>query len=89
MLMFFDGVDTAAPVAARQSGNSMQLVVNHLHPPFDNSLIRQALQHAVEQTPFLQAAYGDATDRYLECAAVFFCDTPFRLRGEYRPGPEP
>jgi len=77
MLMFFDGVDTAAPVAARQSGNSMQLVVNHLHPPFDNSLIRQALQHAVEQTPFLQAAYGDATDRYLECAAVFFCDTPF------------
>lgn len=77
MLMFFDGVDSAKTVAARQSGNSMQLVVNHLNPPFDNPQIRQALQLAIEQQPFLQAAYGDATDRYLECAAVFFCDTPY------------
>ncbi|MEO9529637.1 ABC transporter substrate-binding protein [Roseibium sp.] len=77
MLMFFDGVETAKTIAARQSGNSMQLVVNHLNPPFDNPKVRQALQWAIEQTPFLQAAYGDATDRYLECAAVFFCDTPY------------
>lgn len=77
MLGFFDGVDSAKTIAARQSGNSMQLVVNHLNPPFDNAKIRQALQLAVEQQPFLQAAYGDATDRYLECAAVFFCDTPY------------
>lgn len=77
MLRFFDGVESAKPVAARQSGNSMQLVVNHLNPPFDNPKIRQALQLAVEQKPFLQAAYGDAKDRYLECAAVFFCDTPY------------
>ncbi|SDX32897.1 ABC transporter substrate-binding protein [Roseicitreum antarcticum] len=77
MLAFFDGQDDAKPIAARQAGNSMQLVVNHLNAPFDDPLIRQALQHALEQTPFLQAAYGDATDRYLECAAVFFCDTPY------------
>ncbi len=77
MLAFFDGVDSARPIAARQSGNSMQLVVNHLNPPFDNPKIRQALQWALEQKPFLQAAYGNATERYLECAAVFFCDTPF------------
>lgn len=77
MIAFFDGVDSAKPIAARQSGNSMQLVVNHLNPPFDNPKIRKALQWSVEQTPFLQAAYGNATERYLECAAVFFCDTPY------------
>ena len=77
MLPFFDGQDSARTVAARQSGNSMQLVVNHLNPPFDNPKVRHALQLALEQQPFLQAAYGDATDRYLECAAVFFCDTPY------------
>ena len=77
MLMFFDGVDTAKTVAARQSGNSMQLVVNHLNPPFDDPKVRHALQLAIEQKPFLQAAYGDATDRYLECASVFFCDTAY------------
>ncbi|TYC60668.1 ABC transporter substrate-binding protein [Rhodobacterales bacterium] len=77
MLMFFDGVETAKTVAAKQSGNSAQLVVNHLNPPFDNPKIRHALQLAVEQTPFMQAAFGDATDTYLECAAVFFCDTTY------------
>ncbi len=77
MLAFFDGVDSAKPIAARQSGNSMQLVVNHLNPPFDNPKIRKALQWSLEQTPFLQAAYGNSTERYLECAAVFFCDTPY------------
>lgn len=77
MLPFFEGQDTAMPIAARQSGNSMQLVVNHLNPPFDNPDIRRALQLAVEQTPFLQAAFGDHTERYLECAAVFFCNGPY------------
>jgi len=77
MLAFFDGQDDARAIAALQSRNSMQLVVNHLHPPFDNPKIRHALQHALEQTPFLQAAFGNETDRYMVCAAVFFCDTPY------------
>lgn len=77
LLPFFEGQDTAMPIAARQSGNSMQLVVNHLNPPFDDGRVRQALQLAVEQTPFLQAAFGDNTDRFLECAAVFFCNGPY------------
>lgn len=72
MLAFFDGQNDAMPIAARQSGNSMQLVVNHLNPPFDNPDIRHALQLALEQTPFLQAAFGNNTERFLECAAVFF-----------------
>ena len=77
LLALFEGQDTAKTIVAEQSGNSMQLVVNHLNPPFDNPKIRQALQWAVEQKPFLQAAYGDRTDAYLECAAVFFCNGPF------------
>lgn len=77
MLPLFDGQDTAKAIAAKQSGNSMQLVVNHLNPPFDNQKIRQALQWAVEQKPFLQAAFGNNTERYLECAAVFFCNGPY------------
>ncbi|MCB1568888.1 MAG: ABC transporter substrate-binding protein [Xanthomonadales bacterium] len=77
MLPFFEGVDSAMPVAARMSGNSIQLVVNHLNPPFDNPDIRHALQLALEQPPFIQAMFGDNTDLYMICAAVFFCDTPF------------
>lgn len=77
MLSYFDGQDTARPVSAKQSGNSMQLVINWLNPPFDNQAVRKALQAALEQPPFLQAAYGDRTENYLECAAVFFCNGPF------------
>jgi peptide/nickel transport system substrate-binding protein len=77
LLDLFEGQDAATTVVAEQSGNSMQLVVNHLNPPFDNPKIRQALQLAVEQKPFLQAAYGERTQSYLECAAVFFCNGPF------------
>ena len=77
MLPLFEGQDEAKAVPARQSGNSMQLVVNHLNPPFDNPKIRQALQLALEQEPFMQAINGDNTDLYKICAAVFFCDTPF------------
>lgn len=77
MLMFFDGQDSARTLAARQSGNSVQLVVNHLNPPFDNPKIRQALQLAVEQEPILVASYGNNPELTLECAAVFFCGSPY------------
>jgi len=77
MLPLFEGQDEAKAVPALQSGNSMQLVVNHLNPPFDNPKIRHALQLALSQEPFMQAINGDNTDLYKICAAVFFCDTPF------------
>jgi peptide/nickel transport system substrate-binding protein len=77
MLPLFEGQDTARPISAKQSGNSMQLVVNHLNPPFDDEKVRHALQWAVEQKPFLQAAFGNDAERYLECAAVFFCNGPY------------
>lgn len=77
LLPLFEGSDTAKAVAAKQSGNSFQLVVNHLNPPFDNPKIRHALQWAIEQEPFLQATFGERDEMYKVCAAVFFCDTPF------------
>ena len=77
LLALFEDVDSAKTIAARQSGNSLQLVVNHLNPPFDNVKIRQALQLSLEQMPFLLAQYGSNPDLYLECAAVFFCDSPY------------
>lgn len=77
MLPVFDGVDDVKVGTAKMMGSSLQLVVNHLNPPFDNPKIRQALQLAVEPTPFMQASYGDRTEIYKICASVFFCDTPF------------
>lgn len=77
MLPLFDGADAATTRAARQAGNSLQLVVNHLNPPFDDPKIRHALQWALEQEPFMQATFGDREDLYQICGAVFFCDTPF------------
>ncbi|GAB5378542.1 MAG: ABC transporter substrate-binding protein [Acuticoccus sp.] len=77
MLPLFEGEEAAKAKPALQSGNSMQLVVNHLNPPFDNPKIRHALQLAVEQEPVMQAINGDNTDLYKICGAVFFCDTPF------------
>ncbi|MBI4048061.1 MAG: ABC transporter substrate-binding protein, partial [Devosia nanyangense] len=36
LIPLFDGSDTAHIFANPQAGNSLQLVVNHLNPPFDN-----------------------------------------------------
>ncbi|MGY2905514.1 ABC transporter substrate-binding protein [Bradyrhizobium sp. URHC0002] len=49
---------------------------NHLHKPFDNPKIRQALWYAFNQEDFLMATIGD--EQYIkECKALFICDTPF------------
>src|SRR5262249_49013132 len=47
---------------------------NHLHKPFDNPKIRQALWYAFNQKDFLQAAIGDP-DYYRVCKAMFVCGT--------------
>jgi len=49
---------------------------NHLYPPFDNKLLRQAAMAAVAQQDVLQALVGDPT-YYQTCAAVMGCDTPY------------
>src|SRR6266446_2008988 len=48
---------------------------NHLHKPFDDPKIRQALWYAFNQEDFLMAAIGD--ENYIKaCKALFICDTP-------------
>ena len=57
-------------------GSSLQIVLNHTLPPFDNIKVRQALQYAVNQTDFMTALYGDAKV-WKTCAALFMCGGPY------------
>lgn len=52
------------------------LVMNQLHPPFDNPKVRQALLQAVNQERFM-AAMGFPLDmRMAYCATYFICGSP-------------
>jgi len=46
--------------------------MNHLHPPFDNKLVRQAAMAAVSQEDVMRAVVGNP-DYYRTCAAVMGC----------------
>jgi peptide/nickel transport system substrate-binding protein len=48
---------------------------NHLHPPFNNPKIRQALVHALDQGDYLKAMIGPETYWQI-CRAYFVCGTP-------------
>ena len=49
---------------------------NHLHKPFDNAKVRQAVLAAFSQQPFLQAQVG-VKELYRVCASMFTCGTPY------------
>ena len=49
---------------------------NHLHPPFDNAKVRQAVLAAFDQRPFLKAQVG-VTELYKPCPSMFTCGTPY------------
>jgi peptide/nickel transport system substrate-binding protein len=49
---------------------------NHLHPPFDNVKVRQAVLASFTQKPFLQAQVGVA-GLYKPCTSMFTCGTPY------------
>ncbi|MBP6898529.1 MAG: ABC transporter substrate-binding protein [Burkholderiaceae bacterium] len=52
------------------------IVLNQLHPPFDNPKVRQALLYAVQQDKFL-AGMGYPLDMRLNyCATFFVCGSP-------------
>src|SRR5262245_16127753 len=53
-------------------GNQYTFRPNHLHPPFNNPRIRQALWYAFNQKDFLDAVIGDPT-YYKVCKAMFVC----------------
>ena len=48
---------------------------NHLHKPFGNAKVRQAVIAAMAQEPFLRAQVG-VKDLYRACASMFVCGTP-------------
>jgi len=47
---------------------------NHLHKPFDNPKVRQALWYALKQEDFLKAVIGNP-EHYKVCKALFVCGT--------------
>ena len=50
--------------------------INHLQPPFNNVLMRRALQAAVGQGDVM-AAYGLSKDMYQsQCLSIYMCDAP-------------
>jgi len=49
---------------------------NHLHPPFDNKLVRQAAMAAISQEDVLKALVGNP-EYYRTCAAVMGCGNPY------------
>lgn len=50
--------------------------MNHLNPPFNNKLVRQAAMYAVGQEDILQARVGDPK-YFTTCAALFGCGLTF------------
>ncbi len=52
------------------------ITMNHLQPPFNNPLIRRALQAAVSQ-PDVMAAFGLPANMYLpRCLSIYMCNAP-------------
>lgn len=56
-------------------GNWTYFRMNHMHPPFDNKLLRQAAIYAVGQEDVLKALVGNP-DYYTTCPSPFGCGTP-------------
>jgi peptide/nickel transport system substrate-binding protein len=48
---------------------------NHLHPPFNDLKVRQAVAHAISQPDYMNAAYGDPK-YWRECYAYWVCGSP-------------
>ena len=71
-----EGADGVKVVQADPYGTQGWMRINHLHPPFDNRVARQAVQYVVNQETYLQAIVG-TPDLYRTCPAMFMCDTPF------------
>jgi peptide/nickel transport system substrate-binding protein len=62
-----------------QSGVQQMMAIvsiNHLTPPFNNILVRRALQAAIGQGDIMEAQ-GLPTDMYLkQCESIYMCDSP-------------
>jgi peptide/nickel transport system substrate-binding protein len=56
-------------------GSTTMLRFNHLHPPFNNVKMRQAVLAVIDQAEFMSALAGDPTNWNL-CPSFFTCGTP-------------
>jgi peptide/nickel transport system substrate-binding protein len=56
-------------------GQMTMLRFNHLHPPFDNVKMRQAVMAIVDQKEFMAAVAGDP-ENWSVCASFFTCGGP-------------
>jgi peptide/nickel transport system substrate-binding protein len=55
--------------------------LNHLHPPFDNPKVRQAMYHLVNQEDFMASVVGNP-EFYKECHSYITCGTPYSVEDE-------
>jgi len=63
-------------IASKAQGGQPVMRLNHLLPPFDNKLVRQAAVAAIDQKAIMQADIGDP-EYYSTCAALFGCGTTY------------
>ncbi|MDA0983840.1 MAG: ABC transporter substrate-binding protein [Proteobacteria bacterium] len=68
--------DKSVDVRKTKIGLQYMCRFNHLHPPFNNVKVRQAVLASFNQRPFLQAQVGVA-DLYKPCPSMFTCGTPY------------
>ena len=52
------------------------LRMNHLHPPFDDARVREAVLWLIDQELYLRAAVGNPA-YYRTCTAILGCGTPY------------
>lgn len=58
---------------------------NHLHPPFNNRKLRQAVLHAVDQRDFMSAVVGDTPADYDAACGFFTPNSPLANRTGMEP----
>lgn len=71
-----EGVEGITLEVTDPTGNVGMAVFNHLIPPFDNPLMRQAVVAAMAQEDYMSAALG-APDYWRTCPSIYPCDTPY------------
>ncbi|MCX8118707.1 MAG: ABC transporter substrate-binding protein [Desulfobacterota bacterium] len=76
LLPMVEGKKEIVVTVMEKQGFQTMLRFNHLHPPFNNKLARQAAMYAISQEEVLKAQVGNPK-YYRTCPAVFGCGTPF------------
>lgn len=59
------------------SGRIAIMRLNHLHPPFNNAKVRQAVRMAVMQEDYMRATQGDDTSAWQLCRSLWPKGTPY------------